>query len=232
MVLDAQVEHAVDPRLADDVPFTTTIAADWRPRMSPPAFSAASSACSIRSARSPSAASNASAIAGQMRRVGHEIGLHGERAAHVLARVRDALGAGVRGDVALGVHHRHLPDVGGVVHRDQRVQRLPRRHARCASGPARAVRSPPAPATAWPRRRRRPRPRARSGRRRSSATGRRRPSRRCCGSRATMEYVWASDIGVGGATRSDATRAGGTTSSSGSIRDATIQPSGVSDAAG
>ena len=44
---------------------TTTIAADWRPRTSPPSRSAACSAASIRRASGPAAASKASAIAGQ-----------------------------------------------------------------------------------------------------------------------------------------------------------------------
>ena len=42
---------------------TTTSAADWRPRMSPPSPSAASSADSSRLARSPSPARKASIIA-------------------------------------------------------------------------------------------------------------------------------------------------------------------------
>ncbi len=44
---------------------TTRIAADWRPRMSPPARSAASSAASNLPVSEPAAALNASSIAGQ-----------------------------------------------------------------------------------------------------------------------------------------------------------------------
>jgi hypothetical protein len=51
-------------------------------------------------------------------RVRHHVGLHGVVLAGVVAGGLDAFGAGVRGDAAAGVNHRHLPHVAPLVARE------------------------------------------------------------------------------------------------------------------
>ena len=110
-----------------DTPFTIRIAADCFPRMSPPASCAASSAASIRSARSPCADSNARRHRPPDPVVGHQVRLHGVAASRDVSGPLDALRPGVRRDVSLRVDHRDLPDVPARVGGEKAVERLPGR---------------------------------------------------------------------------------------------------------
>ena len=83
------------------VPLTISIAADCRPRTSPPAASAASSAASMRSARSPVRRLEGPAHRGPDAIVGHHVGLHRVARADVLAGRGDRRRAGVRRHAAL-----------------------------------------------------------------------------------------------------------------------------------
>ena len=111
------------------VPLTIRIAADWQPRRSPPAACAPSSAASMRSARSPFAASYAAAIAGTTSLVRHDVRLHRVVVADMVSRERDALRARVRRGVTLRVDEAELAHIARLVRGDELRHRIGRGHS-------------------------------------------------------------------------------------------------------